>query len=142
MTIQEIKAILSEARQAGQAYYKAKRKCDEKRARLSCGKAIRFENDGSCHERDSNSVERALCALADDEAEMERCKQALSEPYIRASRLIMLVSEPKERQILNRYYLYAKSWGAIAGEMGVSVRHVHRLHGYALKKISQISQKA
>lgn len=135
MTVKEIKQILGEARAAGLKYIDLRNKAREYERRLTDGKAVRYENDGSTHERDVNSMERNLCALADYWAEADRAKQALGELYIKAGRLIYLVGDDKHRDVLNRRYLRCQSWGRIAREMNVSRRHIFRLHDNALEII-------
>lgn len=135
MTVKEIKQILGETRAAGLNYIRLRDKACEYERRLTDGKAVKYQNDGSTHERDGNSVERGLCVAADYSAEADRAKQALSEPYIKAGRLIYLVKDDKQRDVLNRRYLRCQSWGRIAREMNVSRRHIFRLHDNALEII-------
>ena len=82
-------------------------------------------------------MERGLCAVADYSAEADRAKQALSEPYIKAGRLIYLVKDDKQRDVLNRRYLRCQSWGKIAREMKISRQHIFRLNNKALEIISE-----
>lgn len=137
MTVQEVKAVLSAARKAGCGYLAAKRRHTARESRITFGKCVSYENDGAVHERDGNPVEQALCSLSDAATDVERAKQALSEPYIKASRLICLVADAQLRQLLNLRYLHSKSWEDIAAAMNISVRWGYELHGKALKKISK-----
>lgn len=137
LCVKEIKQTLRKAREACLKYIRLRDKARSYERRLAYGRAVSYERDGSTHERNGNSTEGHLCAAADYFAEANKAAQALSEPYIRASRLIYLVRDDKLREILNRYYLYGQSWGKIAADLGYSERHVKRLHGIALKKISE-----
>lgn len=137
MTVKKVKQILGEARAAGLKYIELRNKAREYERRLTDGKAVRYESDGGTHERDVNSVERSLCAAADYSAEADRAAKALSEPYIKAGRLIYLVKDDKQRDVLNRRYLRCQSWGRIVKEMNVSRRHIFRLHDNALETISE-----
>lgn len=137
MTVQEVKAVLNEAREAGSKYFKARDKHRRYESRLTSGKAVRYNSTGAEYERNGNPVENSLCETADYDIEADKCKAELSKPYRAAGRLIYLVEDEWQRNVLNRHYLYCKSWGQIAAEMGISVRHVHNLHGYALAEISK-----
>lgn len=137
MTIQEIKQTLREARKAGLAYKELKSKASEYEQRLMCGKSVTYTTDGGTKERSGNSVERSLCNAADYAAEAAAAGKALTEPYIKAGRLIYLVRDDKLREVLNRYYLHCQSWEKIAADLGYSRQWINRLHGYALKKISE-----
>ncbi|MCX4257637.1 MAG: hypothetical protein OSJ54_12045 [Oscillospiraceae bacterium] len=135
--VKEIKQILREAREAGLRYISLRDKARGYERRLTDGRAVNYERDGSSHEVHGNAMERSLCAAADYQTEADKAAQALSEPYIKASRLIYLVRDDKLREILNRYYLYGQSWGKIAADLEYSERHVKRLHGNALQEISK-----
>ena len=137
MTVQEVKKILSSAREAGIEYLKARNKHKSYESRLTDGKTVRYNSTGAEYERNGNSVEESYCEVSDYETQADKCKAELSNPYCAAGRLIYLVKDERKRQVLNRYYLYCKSWGQIALEMKISVRHVHRLHGNALIEIAQ-----
>lgn len=137
LRIKEIKQTLRDARAAGMKYIRLRDKARSYERRLTDGRAVNYERDGCTHERNDNSMERSLCAAADYQTEADKAAQALSEPYIKASRLIYLVQDDKLRKILNRYYLYGQSWDSIAADMGYTERWVKKLHGIALKKISE-----
>ena len=137
MTMQEVKEILNEARTAGIRYIKARNRYKELERKLTGGKSVRFNSTGAEYEHNGNAVENAYCELSDREDKMNSCREDLSRPYRTAGRLIYLVEDDKKRQVLNMYYLYCKSWEQIAAELNVSVRYIHKLHGYALEEISQ-----
>ena len=137
MTVQEVKKILSSAREAGIEYLNARNKHKSYESRLTDGKTVRYNSTGAEYERNGNSVEESYCEVSDYETQADKCKAELSNPYCAAGRLIYLVKDERKWQVLNRYYLYCKSWGQIALEMKISVRHVHRLHGNALIEIAQ-----
>lgn len=137
LCVKEIKQTLREAREVSLKYIRLRDKARSYERRLTDGKTVRYESHGGTHERNGNSVERSLCTAADYQSDADKAAQALSEPYIKASRLIYLVRDDKLREILNRYYLYGHSWGRIAEDLGYSERHVKRLHGNALQEISK-----
>ena len=137
MTTHEVKVILNEARTAGIRYIKARNRYRELERKLTGGKSVRFNSTGAQYEHNGNAVENAYCELSDREDKMNGCREDLSKPYRTAGRLIYLVKDDKKRQALNMYYLYCKSWEQIAAELNVSVRYIHKLHGYALEEISR-----
>lgn len=138
MTIPEIEQTLEEARSAVLKYKKLRDKASEYERRLIDGRSVRYDNNGSTHERNGNSTEYGLCTAADYRAEADRAAKAFLEPYyIEACRLIYLVHNDKQREVLNKYYLCGKNFGEIAYKIKISYRHVTRLHKAALKKISE-----
>ena len=137
MTTQEVKEILNEARTAGIRYIKARNRYRELERKLTGGKSVRFNSTGAQYEHNENAVENAYCELSDREDKMNSCRDDLSKPYRTAGKLIYLVEDDKKRQVLNIYYLFCKSWEQIAAELNVSVRYIHKLHGYALEEISR-----
>lgn len=137
LCVKEIKHILKQAREAGLKYIRLRDKACSYERRLMDGRAVNYKSDGSTHEQNGNSMERSLCAAADYQTEADKAAQALSEPYIKAGKLIYLVKDDKLREVLNRYYLYGQSWERIAADLGYSERWVKKLHGTALQKISK-----
>lgn len=137
MTVQEVKAVLNDAREAGSKYFRARDKHRRYENRLTNGKTVRYNSTGAEYERNGNSVEGSLCETADYDIEADKCKAELSGPYCAAGRLIYLVKDERKRQVLNLRYLYCKSWGEIAMAMKTNDRKVQKLHGYALKEIAR-----
>ena len=137
LCVKEIKQTLRQAREAGLTYIRLRNKARSYERRLMDGRSVNYKSDGGTHEHNGNSMERSLCAAADYQTEADKAAQALSEPYIKAGRLIYLVRDDKLREVLNRYYLYGQSWERIAADLGYSERHVKRLHGNALQEISK-----
>lgn len=41
------------------------------------------------------------------------------------------------RALLIAYYINCKTWDEVAKELNYDIRHIHRLHGWALKKIGE-----
>ena len=137
MTVQEVKAVLNDAREAGSKYLKARNKHRRYENRLTNGKTVRYNSTGAEYERNGNSVEESYCEVSDYETQADKCKAELSNPYCAAGRLIYLVKDERKRQVLNLRYLYCKSWGEIAMAMKTNDRKVQKLHGYALKEIAR-----
>lgn len=137
MTTAEIKSELNKAREAVRDYRLARDKANAYSQLLMSGKAVRYESDGSTHERKGNPVESAYCALADYETEVDELFREMVAARKSAEKYIRLVNDSKQRKVLIKYYLSRMDWDDIAYELGYSVRHVQRLHGYALIKISK-----
>ena len=137
MTSSEIKSELNKAREAVRDYRLARDKANAYGQTLMGGKVIRYDSDGSTHERKGNPVENAYCALADYETEVDELFRKMVAARKSAEKYIRLVNDSKQRKVLIKYYLSRMDWDDIAYELGYSVRHVQRLHGYALIKISK-----
>ena len=137
MTTAEIKSELTKAREAVRDYRLARDKANAYGQLLMSGKTVRYDSDGSTHERKGNPVENAYCCLADYETEADRLLQKMNRARHRAKKLIRLVTDPKQRKVLIMFYFSCMEWDDIAYKLKYSVRHVQRLHGYALIKISK-----
>ena len=137
MTTQEIKTILNAARTAGLNYLSSQRRYKFREGTLACGKAISYDNTGASHERAGNTMERALCDMADCGTESDNYKKSFAKAYCEASRLIYLIKDDRNRQVLDLYYLHCKSWNQVAAQLKMSTRNVHILHGKMLKYIAE-----
>ena len=136
MTAAEVKAELCKARDAERAYRLARDKTNAYKQLLSCGKTVKYNNDGAVHERDGNVVENAYCILADYEAEADKIFRELVRCRKRAEGLIGSLSDPIQREVLTRRYIIGQRWEDIAYCMSYSRRRITQLHGIALKNIS------
>lgn len=136
MTTTEIKAELNRVRIAERAYHLAKDKAEAYSQMLMSGKTVRYESDGSVHERDGNDVERAYCQIAEYNAETDKLLDEYNVVRRQAERLISSISDAAQREVLSRRYLMGQQWEEIAGSMNYSVRHITRLHGLALQNMS------
>ena len=136
MTTTEIKAELNRVRIAERAYRLAKDKAEAYSQMLMSGKTVRYESDGSVHERDGNAVERAYCQIAEYNAETDKLLDEYNVVRRQAERLISSISDAAQREVLSRRYLMGQQWEEIAGSMDYSVRHITRLHGLALQNMS------
>ena len=136
MTTTEIKAELNRVRIAERAYRLAKDKAEAYSQMLMSGKTVRYESDGSVHERDGNAVERAYCQIAEYNAETDKLLDEYNVVRRQTERLISSISDAAQREVLSRRYLIGQQWEEIAGSMNYSVRHITRLHGLALQNMS------
>ena len=137
MTTADVKSELNKAREAARDYRLARDKANAYGQRLMCGKSVRYDSDGSTHERDGNPVENAYCALADYDSEVDELFKEMVVARKSAEKYIRLVNDSKQRNVLIKYYLSHMDWDDIAYELGCSTRWVQKLHGYALIKISK-----
>ena len=135
MTTNEIKTELNRAREAERAYRLARDKANAYGQLLMSGKNVRYDSDGSTHERKGNPVENAYCYLADYETEAKKLLQEMNTARQRAEKLIASVPDQAQREVLTRRYIIGQRWEDIAECMGYSRQHVTRLHGYALQKM-------
>lgn len=137
MTTAEIKETLNNCRLLARSYHCTKAETGAYRTSLSSGKPIRYCNDGGTHEREGNPVERSLCKLADMGTDCDKLSLLWKKQCVRAKRLIALAHDDVQRDVLTMYYIQGMSWHEVARQKKISVRHVHRLHGYALLNISK-----
>ena len=135
MTTTEIKAELNRVRITERAYRLAKDKAEAYSQMLMSGKTVRYESDGSVHERDGNAVERAYCQIAEYNAKTDKLLDEYNAVRRHAEEFIASVPDLVQREILTRRYLMGQRWEDIAKSMGYSRQHITRLHGYALKKM-------
>lgn len=136
MTTTEIKAELNRARIAERAYRLARDKAGAYEQLLTCGKTVRYDNDGGTHERRGNPVENAYCQLADYNAEADRLFREFTAARKRTEDLISSVPDPVQREVLTRRYIIGQRWEEITESMNYSLRRIYQLHGYALKNIA------
>jgi len=74
--------------------------------------------------------------------EIESRIEELSDKYREVDNLIEQIPDPKIKAVMTQYYvLCANDWEEVAAVMGISVRTVHRLHGYGLEVIRHIQEK-
>ena len=67
----------------------------------------------------------------------EKLSRLWKKQCVRAKQLIALVHDDVQRDVLTMYYIQGMSWHEIARQKKISVRWVHKLHGYALLEISK-----
>lgn len=68
--------------------------------------------------------------------------EELSQKYKEIDSLISRIADPKIKAVMVQYYvLCAADWEEVAAVMGISVRTVHRLHGYGLEVIRHMQER-
>jgi hypothetical protein len=85
-------------------------------------------------------VEDNICALVDYEAKLNKERVQTEKPdmldyaWRRAQAIDIIKRIPRQQyaEVLYLYYLEGLSWGEVASVIKRSIRHTHRLHGWAL----------
>ncbi|MCM1577960.1 MAG: hypothetical protein NC078_04090 [Ruminococcus sp.] len=74
--------------------------------------------------------------------EIENGIDLLYQKYKEVDSLIGRISDPKIKAVMTQYYvLCAADWEEVAAIVGVSVRTVHRLHGYGLEMLRHMQER-
>lgn len=74
--------------------------------------------------------------------EIETDIESQYQKYKEVDNLINRIPDPKVKAVMTQYYvLCAADWEEVASVIGVSVRTVHRLHGYGLEMIRHIQEQ-
>ena len=63
MTTQEAKSYLNQAREAERAYRLARDKANSYAQLIMGGKSVKYDSDGSTHEKNGNNVERTYSLI-------------------------------------------------------------------------------
>lgn len=93
-------------------------------------------------------VEDNVCAMIDYEREhqlMGRANDAVDEFVDRrktACDIIALIPRERYREVLYRYYIDGLTWRQVAEQMGIGIRRVYKLHGWALVIFDKIMGNA
>lgn len=136
MTTQEAKAYLNQARETERAYRLARDKANSYAQLIMGGKAVRYDSDGSTHEKNGNTVERTYCCLADYQTEADRLMMEMLGVRQRVEKVIGTVPDAVQREVLTRRCIIGQRWEDIAYVMNYSRRRITQLHGAALNNIS------
>lgn len=83
-------------------------------------------------------MEEIITKIMDLEEELKTDMDELISIKSEVMKTVKLVPEPELQLLLEKRYLYYEKWEDIAIEMGISVQHMFRLHGEALKKVEEI----
>lgn len=136
MTTQEAKAYLNQARDAERAYRLARDKANSYAQLIMGGKAVRYDSDGSTHEKNCNTVERTYCCLADYQTEADRLMVEMLGVRQRVEKVIGTVPDAVQREVLTRRYIIGQRWEDIAFVMNYNIRHIYKIHGTALQSMA------
>ena len=136
MTTQEAKAYLNQAREAERAYRLARDKANSYAQLIMGGKAVKYDSDGSTHEKNGNTVERTYCCLADCQAEADRLMMEMLGVRQQVEKVIGTVPDAVQREVLTRRYIIGQRWDDIAFVMNYNIRHIYKIHGAALQSMA------
>lgn len=136
MTTQEAKAYLNQAREAERAYRLARDKANSYAQLIMGGKAVRYDSDGSTHEKNGNTVERTYYCLADYQAEADRLMMEMLGVRQQVEKVIGTVPDAVQREVLTRRYIIGQRWEDIAFVMNYNIRHIYKIHGAALQSMA------
>ncbi len=85
-----------------------------------------------------SKMEGTIAKMIDLEEELKTDMDELIATKAEVMRTVHMVREPELQLLLEKRYLCHEKWDDIAADMGLSVQHVFRLHGEALKKVEEI----
>lgn len=137
MTVDDVKTELKRVRTAKKAYRLANDRANDYEQTITGGKTVRYGGNGESHEKRGNPVENAYCELIYLKEDKEQHRREYIAAFNRARYLIDLVSDPIQREVLDRRYIRGELWEDIALHMNYSRRHINRLHGWALQSIAR-----
>ena len=82
-----------------------------------------------------NNAEKTNVSLAEYELTINNRIKDLIDYKNKTINAINKVDNTLQRTVLVAYYINCKTWEEVADELGYDIRHIHRIHGEALKKI-------
>ena len=83
-------------------------------------------------------MEGTIAKMIDLEEELKADMDELITTKADVTKTVRMVSDPELQLLLEKRYLCHEKWDEIAMDMGISVQHMFRLHGEALKKVEEI----
>ena len=83
-------------------------------------------------------LEECTQKIMDLQEELYEAMADLVDVTCEISRAIQKIENYDYQDLLVKRYVLGKTWEKIAEEMNYSEQHIHRLHGEALKKISDV----
>lgn len=102
---------------------------------------VTFSDMPSSGTRNIDRMEDIIAKMVDLESEIKADIDGLLELKSEIMSVINLVDGPDSRTILELRYLCFKSWEQISVELFYDIRHTHRLHSQALRKVDAIRRK-
>lgn len=91
--------------------------------------------------RNVHRLEDVIVKIVDLESEINVEIETLMETKRAIAEALSLVTQSDYRTLLELRYICCLTWEEIAGELHVSVRSVHRIHGNALNEITVKAEK-
>lgn len=132
MTVQEVKSTLNSVRVKYREYILARDKALHYRSALTGAAQTVSDVPRTRSSGNGNGTEEKIIRLIEytDNVNVKFHEYILLR--LRIEKMIAQLSYPDEREILTRRYILNQKWDIIAAETNYSIRHVTRLHGYAL----------
>ncbi len=84
----------------------------------------------------SDRVGKMAGQIVDERAELEKMEENYSQAVAEAAKVLNLLSNLSEREILTKRYIAGKSWAEISVSMGYTHRNIRRLKQNAFQKLS------
>lgn len=86
-----------------------------------------------------DSMARVIAEVDEIDSQIDALQRARALEILRISRVIDQMEDPREATVLDAYYLGRRSMQEIAEHLHYSERHVYRLRGSGVAKMSQMS---
>ena len=100
---------------------------------LACGTAVSYGGE-KVQTSKKNVTERRFIAYADYSAKIDNRIDELYAIKTEIKAAINKLDDPLLRALLIAYYINMKTFDQVANELHYSIRHINRLHNYALKE--------
>ena len=133
MTTDEVKSYLR------QAYKLDKRLQRERRNLEKLKSAAEYRSPGfdSCGGNGSGDrIAESVSRIIEEEQRVQELTDIYTAKYLEIEQTIKGIGNDTLEEVLELRYLHSKSWEDIAQRMNYSERHITRLHGIALQKMS------
>lgn len=104
---------------------------------LACGISVDYSTEKVQTSTD-NGMEKRFIAYSEYSRMLDEKVEELMAYRVKMLKLIKELSDSTYRTLLIARYINCKTWEKIAEDMGYDVRHVHRLHGAALRKFKDV----
>lgn len=100
------------------------------------GRGQCIENRTTCP--DNDTIGKTIAKVIDYERRADELIGQLVEIRVEIENAVKEVSDPIQREVLERKYLLYQDWDTIAKKLNYSKRQVYRLHNQALEKLKDV----
>jgi len=107
--------------------------------RSLANKVTTVYGDAPSGQHDNSRLEKTIAKIIDLENDIDKDIDKLVDLKKEITETINQIPDLRHRTILEMRYLSFRTWEQIAVELSLDLSWVHRLHGRALKKISEKS---
>lgn len=135
ITANYIKGILMNVRTAERRYILARDKANEFISLVAMPKTASY-SDAPSGSPQGNATESKYILAAQYDEDMQSRLEELITARSKAENYIRMLDSNIEREVLTRRYIMYENWEQIANDIGYTLRHTIRLHGWALQKIA------